>query len=386
MDIKLRQRGVFGQRDSLSFRDMASAPAIHIGKRAYPLFIVTLLVALAACSGSSGSGSAASGTVMNATIPGPSGSLESSTITVEAVPTADEAGLYIASDLGYFQKEGLTVKIVPTGGGELAIGDLNNGTAKIVAGNYVSFIQAQIAGTSNLRILANGSQMQPGNQALYVLPNSKFRTVADLVKYHATIGVNTQKNIGTLLVGSLLADNGYSINDVKLFAPNPSAGNPFVSLLTMLGNNKIDAVWLPEPFGTIAQQKGAVQLADFDAGSLQNFPIGAYVASMSWIKSNPNTIAAFLHALQEGQQVADTDRAQVESSLIKHTLLTNNFTLPQSQQIASLITLDTYPLTMDVPTIQRVADSMFQFGVDGKTISKAYDMGNMIQPEPGLIH
>ena len=214
--IKLWQTPLFDGRESLNFGTMASAPAINIGKRAYPLLIAALLVALSACSGSASTSSA---TALSAVIPGPSGPLESPTITVEAVPTADEAGLYIAKDLGYFAKEGLTVNIVPTGGGELAIADLNNKKTEIVAGNYVSFVQAQIAGTANLRIIANGSQMQAGNQALYVLPGSKFATLADLVKFHATVGVNTKNNIGTLLVGSLLADNGYSINDVKLFVP-----------------------------------------------------------------------------------------------------------------------------------------------------------------------
>lgn len=363
---------------------MASAPAINIGKRTYPLLIAALLVALAACSGSASTGSA---TAMSAVIPGPSGPLESPTITVEAVPTADEAGLYIAQDLGYFAKEGLKVNIVITGGGELAIGDLNDKKTEIVAGNYVSFVQAQINHAANLRIIANGSQMQPGNQALYVLPGSKFGTVNDLVKFHATVGVNTLNNIGTLLVGSLLADNGDSIKDVTLVpgvVPSNPTLNPFVNLLGLLKEGKIDAAWLPEPFGTIAQENGAVKLADFDTGSLQNFPIGAYVANTSWVQSNPNTIAAFLHALEEGQQVADTDRAQVETSLVTHTLVATGSPLPASQQIAALLTLDTYPLTMDVPTIQRVSDSMFQFGLE-PGLKSPYLMTNMIQSEPGMI-
>ncbi len=76
--------------------------------------------------------------------------------------------------------------------------------------------------------------------------------------------------------------------------------NPFVNLVRMLASGKLDAAWLPEPFGTIAQENGAVKLADFDQGSLLNFPIGAYVANTSWVQSHPNTIAAFLHALQQG--------------------------------------------------------------------------------------
>ena len=131
-----------------------------------------------------------------------------STITSDAVPTADAAGLYVAYDEGLFAKQGLKVKIDPIDGGEFGMGDLQDNSVQLVEGNYVSFVLAQIAGTFaapnpqdpaktlakrpiNLRIIANSSQMQPGNQALYVLPNSRFKTVAELAKDHATIGINS---------------------------------------------------------------------------------------------------------------------------------------------------------------------------------------------------
>jgi NitT/TauT family transport system substrate-binding protein len=372
---------------------MASAPAIHIGKRAYPLFAAVLLVALAACS-SIGSTTTTANTTSE-TIPGPSGPLESHTISVEAVPTADEVGLYIAYDLGYFKKEGLKVKISITGGGETALPDLTDNKAQIIAGNYVSFVQAQIQDKYKLKIIADGSQMQAGNQALYVMPGSKFSNVADLVKYHATVGVNTLNNIGTLLVGSLLTENGfpnalYSATSnpkgsVKLVVPTVPAPTPFVGAMSELESHKLDAAWLPEPYGTLAQEAGAVKLADFDQGSLQNFPIGAYIGDQSWIQSHPNTVAAFLHALQEGQEVADTDRSQVEQSLVTNTLLTTGFKKGPAQQIAALLTLDSYPLTMNVPTMQRVSDSMFQFGLEPPGLKQPYQILNMIQQEPGMI-
>src|SRR5215469_5575346 len=130
-----------------------------IGNRAYLLVVAISLTALAACT-STTSTTSNSGAATNAsalTIPGPTGPLETHTITVEAVPTSDEAGLYIAKDLGYFQREGLTVNIEPVGGGELAIPALNSGKTDLAAGNYVSFIQAQITHKANLRIIADGS-------------------------------------------------------------------------------------------------------------------------------------------------------------------------------------------------------------------------------------
>ncbi|HUN37965.1 MAG TPA: ABC transporter substrate-binding protein [Trebonia sp.] len=356
-----------------------------------PAMALTLLTAaLSSCSSPSTSGGSDSATDTSAqTMPGPRGPLESHTITVEAVPTADEAGLYIAQDLGYFAQEGLTVNIEPTGGGELAIPDLTSGKANIVAGNYVSFIQAQIAGQVNLRIIANGSQMQPGNQGLYVMPTSKITSIAGLAnaKPKAKVGVNTVNNIGTLLIGSLLQDNDYQLGDVTIFAPKGSGPtfNPFVALIGDMANGSISAAWLPEPFGTIAQESlGAVKIADFDSASLTNFPIGTYIGTQSWVASHPNTVAAFLHALQEGQQKADVDRSQVEASLVTHTLVPNGMKQAAAQQIASLMTLDTYPLTMDVPTMQRVSNAMFEFGLE-PGLKQPYNILNMIQTEPGMI-
>lgn len=369
---------LFGQSGRIDKRAFLVVAAMALG----------MLGTLTSCSSpSTSAGTAADTSAL--TMPGPTGPLESHSITVEAVPTADEAGLYIAQDLGYFAQEGLTVNIEPTGGGELAIPDLQDGKADIVAGNYVSFIQAQIAGQANLRIIANGSQMQPGNQALYVMPKSPITSIARLAtaKPKATVGVNTVKNIGTLLVGSLLQDNDYQLGDVSIFAPQGSGPtfNPFGALITDLAKGSISAAWLPEPFGTIAQQQlGAVKIADFDSASLTNFPIGTYIGTQSWVASHPNTIAAFLHALQEGQQKADTDRSQVEASLVTHTLVPEGTPLKTAKQIAALMTLDTYPLTMDIPTMQRVSNAMFEFDLE-PGLKQPYNILNMIQPEPGMI-
>jgi hypothetical protein len=52
-----------------------------------------------------------------------------------------------------------------------------------------------------------------------------------------------------------------------------------------------------------------------------------------------------------------------------------------SQLIAANMTLDTYPLAMDVPVMQRVPDAMYQFGV----LTQHYNITDMIQSEPGEI-
>ena len=87
-------------------------------------------------------------------------------------------------------------------------------------------------------------------------------------------------------------------------------------------------------------------------------------------------MAAFLRALREGQQVADTDRAAVETSLEKYT--------GASPVIAATMTINSYPLVMNVATMQRVSDAMFEFGLL-PGYKQPYPITDMIQPEPGMV-
>jgi len=318
--------------------------------------------------------SAAAGTASVAT----AGTLEQHTITVDSVPAAEEAGLYVAQAQGFFAQQGLTVKINSITGSDTAIPDLQAGRAQLVAGNYVSFILAQMQGSFNsepvdLRIVAAGSEIEPGTEALYVMPHSKYQTVAELAENHARIGLSTPNDIGHMMVSALLAQAGYKITAVQQITPN--AGFP--ALLSMLSARQVDAAWLPQPLGAMAEQQlGATPLADFDQGSLQNFPFTGYIGTTQWVKSHPNTMAAFLKALSEGQQLADTDRPVVEAALEQYIGI--------KPIVAATMAIDSYPLSLDVPQLQRVADSMYEFGLTAGAKSP-YRIQNMIAAEPGLI-
>jgi NitT/TauT family transport system substrate-binding protein len=308
--------------------------------------------------------------------------LEQRTITVDSVPAAEEGGLYVALAQGFFTQQGLRVKIKSITGGGAGIPDLQTGRAQLVAGNYVSFILAQMAGKwgatpktvkpVNMRIIAAGSEIQPGTEALYVMPGSKFQTVAKLAKSHARVGLNTANDIGDVMMGALLAENGYKLSAVKQVIPK--AGFP--ALLSMLSAGKVDAAWLPQPLAETAEQRfGAVPIADFDQGSLQNLPFTGYMGTAQWVKDHPNTVAAFLRALNQGQRLADTDRSTVESAMEKYTGI--------KPIVADTMAVDTYPLDMNVSQLQRVADSMFEFGLTGGAAAP-YKISKMIQREPGL--
>ncbi|MGH3165126.1 MAG: ABC transporter substrate-binding protein [Trebonia sp.] len=316
-----------------------------INKLAYSALALVSAAALSGCAADMGAQAA-------------TGAPEQPHIVVDSVPAAEEGGLYVAQASGFFQQQGLNVTINPITGGEAGIPDLQSGKAQLVGGNYVSFVLAQMAGKfegkpASFSVVAPGSQILPGTEALYVMPHSQFKTVAELAADHATIGLNTPHDVGQVLLGSLLAQYGYSIGDIQQVIP-PSG---FTGLMTMLKDGTVDAAWLPQPFATIAQQKyGATELADFDQGALQEFPFTGYIGTSGWVKSHPNTVAAFNRALEEGQQLADSDTTALEKAFEKYVAL--------PPIVAATMPFDTYPLSMSNAEIQRVSNAMYEFGLE----------------------
>jgi NitT/TauT family transport system substrate-binding protein len=284
------------------------------------------------------------------------------------VPAVDSAGFFVALHEGLFKKEGLTINYTPAVSSDEVIDQQVAGQYDITGGNYVSYIQHYVDKRQPLEIIAEGSVMQQGAQAIYTMPGSKITTLAQL-KGH-TLGINAPLNINYLLVASVLTENGIKLSQVRF----PTQPIPFPQMAGELAAGKIDAMAEPEPFATAAEQQyGVVQLADLNQGATEEFPIQGYVVTRSWAQQNPGTLRAFVTALSQGQEIADTSRAEVEKAM-------ESLTGPQNGQVppivAAVMAVNIYPTAIDQVRIQRVADVMYQFGL----LNKRFDVGPMIGP------
>jgi NitT/TauT family transport system substrate-binding protein len=115
---------------------------------------------------------------------------------------------------------------------------------------------------------------------------------------------------------------------------------------------------LPEPFASQAEQSmGVTLLADLDEGATSAFPVQGCAVTRQWAAQHPVELAAFRAAFEQGQEIADTNRAAVEQAME---------TLPKglavSRVTAAVMALDNYPVgPVDTVRVQRVADVMRQF-------------------------
>jgi NitT/TauT family transport system substrate-binding protein len=196
------------------------------------------------------------------------------------------------------------------------------------------------------------------------------------------IGVNAPSNIDYLLDVSVLRENGINAKDVefptgkdKASAPFKDGGAiPFPLMAGLLQSGAIAAATLPEPFASLAEQgDGAVPLADLNQGATTDFPIEGYVVTKAWAAQNKYTLQRFLAALSAGQEIADTDRAEVEKAFEDLPSPPDGQVPPK---IAAVMALDTYPIGIDPTRLQRVANVMYQFGL----LTKQYNVSSMLLP------
>ena len=322
-----------------------------------PVLALTLLAALSGC------GRLAAFTGADAaTDPG----LQKTTLNVSVVPALDSAGFFVALHEGLFAKQGLTIDYTPATSSDTVIDEQIAGKIDVTGGNYVSYIQHYVNDRQPLEIIAEGSLMQEGTQALYTMRRSNIKTLSQM--RGRVLGINAPGNINYLLAASVLTENGVPLSSVH-FTSTPI---PFPQMGAALASGQVDAAALPEPFATEVQQKyGAVVLSDLNQGSTRSFPIQGYVVTRAWALHNPGTLKAFVTALTQGQEIADTDRAAVEKAM-------ESLAGPMNGQVppivGSVMALNNYPIGIDPVRLQRVADVMLQFGL----LHQRFNIGAML--------
>jgi NitT/TauT family transport system substrate-binding protein len=319
-------------------------------KLRWPAAVLSAAIALslAGCSGSTGSSDSTAS----------SSGLEKTTIKVGALPVPDVVGLYIANAKGFFKDEGLTVEPVVVTGGAAAVPQVKSGALDISMTNYVSTILADSTG-DKLKLVGDMYQAAPNTFNIMVPKNSPIKTVADLKG--KTVLVNNLKNVAQLAVETQLKVAGLTANDVK-FAPKP-----FPEMGNAINTGQADAGWITEPFITATQsQFGFRKLADTMTGQTEDLPISGYMATDDWVQKNPKTLAAFQRAIAKAQQLASTDRKEVEAILPKYTKI--------DAKTASVITLGTYPSELNANRLQKVSDLMLEY----KYITSPLDVKSII--------
>lgn len=293
-----------------------------------------------------------------------SGSSGTASVTVGALPVIDDVGLYIAQDEGIFQKVGLNVTIQSVATSAVAIPKMKSGAIDILGGgNDVSFIQLAAGNPADppFKLLSEAATCAPGAFEVLVLPSSGIKTPADLE--HKTIAVNIPNNVQTLTINSVLQADDVSTASVRYTAI------PFPQMVAALKAHKVQAISEVEPFATQAQQAaGAEPILDQCTGPTNALPLSGYYAPSAWAAQHPDVVQRFQQAMAQAQDIADTNRSEVEKALLTY--------VPKLSEVqAATIALDQFPTATDTVQLDRVANLMLEAGL----IHKTFQASSLVQ-------
>ena len=316
------------------------------GVRNSALRIVLALLPVAALA----SGCGASG-------PGPSGA--SGPLTVAVVPGIDNAPLRVAVQEGLFRQHGLDVTIKDYPSLSAEVHALTSGQARIAVGDYTGFFYEQATGRAPLRLIADGDDAAADSIAILTLPSSGITTPqqlsgqpggvatlpAQVIPYSATIPYDIQ----TLAAEEVLQNDGVSPSSVTW------TQMPAKDMIGALRSGKVKAILATEPYILQAEEQlGAIEVVNASSGVTSGLPLSGYFSLGSYAQAHPAAVRAFQQAL--GQAQADcAQRGLVQAVLPQLTGM--------SRTDAAQVTLGTYPASLNVGQVQRVATLMYDSGM-----------------------
>jgi NitT/TauT family transport system substrate-binding protein len=288
------------------------------------------------------------------------GQVEKAKIRVGLLPVVDVATLYMAVQKGNFQQEGLEVEPVVLKSSTEALAALIGGDIDVSFSTYPAAIAAQTKGAADLKFVADAYQAAPGHHVVVAPPNSDFKRPEDIVgKRIAVATTGAISDLATNSVLKTLSVDYSKITYVPMALPDATAA---------MQRGDVDGAVLPEPFVTQSQKSiGAITVFDASQGPTAEMPMSGWVAPTKFVEDNPNTVAAFQRGLSKGVDEAQ-DRAQLEQVLVRNIKI--------DADTASLVTIATYPKSLEAKRIQRVSDLMYEFGV----IGQKFDVASMMSP------
>jgi NitT/TauT family transport system substrate-binding protein len=207
-------------------------------------------------------------------------------IVVADANTTHHLNLYVAKELGIFEKHGLDVIIESVGDNAAARDLVVSGGADI----FWSCPTVAIAAIANGAPIKSIAQVKrPCTSVLLVEPNSPIKTFADL-KGKEIAGISpTCEAVISLTVKAIEAGGSFNLQRL--------AGGPAIAALK---SKSVDGAILEEPHVSIAELEGyKVIFPDVSA----NIPCRTINASDRILASNPEELKRFIQAIDEANGV-----------------------------------------------------------------------------------
>jgi NitT/TauT family transport system substrate-binding protein len=228
-------------------------------------------------------------------------------VTIATLPLEPAAVVFYAKHRGFFIRRGIDAKI-------LVLSEPSQLAAAILSGQ-AQFSGFNVGGAAILksrnapvRLVAAGALYRPTapTSALVTAPRKRITRARDLIGKR--IAIDAQNTIAHIALLKWLKRNGITAGEVRL------SEVPFAQMLGPLLRGTVDAAVLPEPFVTLAIQRGVKRVAlIFDAVCSQDCLLTIWMARND---IDPNLAARFRNAIQAAAVWANQKRNDRASGAI----------------------------------------------------------------------
>jgi NitT/TauT family transport system substrate-binding protein len=293
-----------------------------------------------------------------------SGSEELFPVTVGILPIADLAPLHYGIQEGYFEEEGLDVQTAVGQGGAALLPSVLSGEYQFAFGNYVSVMlaaqeRADVQIVSN--VVSGADTPDRGTNGLMVGPDSGIESVEDLAG--RTFAVTTLENVAEVNISTTLCRAGVDISGIEFTEV------PFPDMNAAVESGDVDVAWQAEPFVTLGEQAGLVNVADPMYETMPSMPLAGMFASGAWLEEHADHAAAFYRALQRSLEASSDEQA------MRDAIAANTETPPD---LVAELALANWQAELDEEKLAAVGQLAADFGV----LEEAPDLDQLIWSPP----
>lgn len=239
-------------------------------------------------------------------VSGPAKASGTKSVTILYSRAAEQVGVWVAQDEGFFKKNGLDVKLSEAADATQVATGISGGSADMGYETGPDFLSAVDAGVK--LVVASGLSIDTvanPRVALIASKKSGITKPADVAgKRIAVPGVNTSTQLSTI---RLLEQAGVDVSGIKWI------GMPFQQAPDALKANRVDAAVSVYPFIGLLKSQGNVPVFSQYAQGDEKQLVVFLSASGAWVDKNPDGPAAVRKALDEANAfvVANPDKTRL---------------------------------------------------------------------------
>lgn len=240
-----------------------------------------------------------------------------------AVPNLAFAGIWVAEQLGFFEKEGVRVRITVASGASPCLSAVVGRSANFCASSSEGLILARIEGAPLIAVSAHNRTM--------TLSLTVRKEIVDKFKLSRDSSLDERlKLLPKLGIIGATSPGAPSQQIFKYFVKKIGA-DPEKLKFAFLGgqelpsalmNNVIDAFALSIPTGEATEAAGKgyvlIPLARGEIAELRDFPFSVLMARPDFVEKNPEVAAAVTRAVSRGCRLFHEDLQAAKATLRNH--------------------------------------------------------------------